>query len=99
VRQPDYLRCHRLSAGDEFPCLAAHLYQIYGNASTLVGYFTRPDGSLHEITRVKSLQQPAGFGGILIPSAAAGSQRTRRQHNESAESRCSTRPWPTATHP
>src|SRR6201997_2743933 len=30
----------------------AYLYQIYGNASTLVGYATRPDGSLDEITRV-----------------------------------------------
>jgi NAD(P)-dependent dehydrogenase (short-subunit alcohol dehydrogenase family) len=31
----------------------AHLYQIYGNASTLVGYATRPHGSLDEVARVK----------------------------------------------
>src|SRR5512146_223008 len=30
----------------------AYLYQIYGNASKLVGYGARPDGSLEEITRV-----------------------------------------------
>ena len=29
-----------------------YLYQIYGNASKLVGYETQPDGSLHEITNV-----------------------------------------------
>jgi 6-phosphogluconolactonase (cycloisomerase 2 family) len=28
------------------------LYQIYGNASKLVGYATRPDGSLEEVTNV-----------------------------------------------
>jgi len=31
----------------------AYLYQIYGNASKLVGYATQPDGSLMEITSVK----------------------------------------------
>ena len=43
----------------------AHLYQIYGNASTLVGYATRPDGSLHEITRVKiPYNSPQGLAGF-----------------------------------
>ena len=28
----------------------AFLYQIYGNASKLVGYATHPDGSLSEVT-------------------------------------------------
>src|ERR1700751_2808494 len=30
----------------------AYLYQIYGNASKLVGYATKPDGSLEEVTSV-----------------------------------------------
>jgi 6-phosphogluconolactonase (cycloisomerase 2 family) len=30
-----------------------HLYQIYGNAEKLVGYATRPDGSLEEVTSVQ----------------------------------------------
>jgi 6-phosphogluconolactonase (cycloisomerase 2 family) len=43
----------------------AYLYQIYGNASTLVGYATRPDGSLHEITRVKiPYNSPQGLAGF-----------------------------------
>ncbi len=43
----------------------ASLYQIYGNASTLVGYATRPDGSLHEITRVKiPYNSPQGLSGF-----------------------------------
>jgi 6-phosphogluconolactonase (cycloisomerase 2 family) len=42
-----------------------YLYQIYGNASTLVGYATRPDGSLHEITRVKiPYNSPQGLAGF-----------------------------------
>jgi len=43
----------------------AYLYQIYGNASKLVGYATQPDGSLKEITSAKipynSAQGLAGF--------------------------------------
>ena len=43
----------------------AYLYQIYGNASTLVGYATRPDGSLDEITRVKiPYNSPQGLAGF-----------------------------------
>jgi 6-phosphogluconolactonase (cycloisomerase 2 family) len=43
----------------------AYLYQIYGNASTLVGYATRSDGSLHEITRVKiPYNSPQGLAGF-----------------------------------
>ena len=43
----------------------AYFYQIYGNASTLVGYATRPDGSLHEITRVKiPYNSPQGLAGF-----------------------------------
>jgi hypothetical protein len=41
------------------------LYEIYGNASTLVGYATRPDGSLDAVARMKipynSSQGLAGF--------------------------------------
>lgn len=43
----------------------AFLYQLYGNASKLVGYATRPDGSLEEITSAaiphNSSQGLAGF--------------------------------------
>ena len=43
----------------------AYLYQLYGNASKLVGYRTQPDGSLEEITSVaipyNSSQGLAGF--------------------------------------
>jgi 6-phosphogluconolactonase (cycloisomerase 2 family) len=43
----------------------AHLYQIYGNASKLVGYATRPDGSLDEITSVKiPYNSPQGLAGF-----------------------------------
>jgi 6-phosphogluconolactonase (cycloisomerase 2 family) len=43
----------------------AYLYQIYGNASTLVGYATRPDGSLHEVARVKiPYNSPQGLAGF-----------------------------------
>jgi hypothetical protein len=43
----------------------AHLYQIYGNASKLVGYATQPDGSLHEITSVKiPYNSPQGLAGF-----------------------------------
>jgi 6-phosphogluconolactonase (cycloisomerase 2 family) len=43
----------------------AYLYQIYGNASKLVGYATRPDGSLNEITSVKiPYNSPQGLAGF-----------------------------------
>ena len=43
----------------------AYLYQIYGNASKLVGYATQPDGSLKEITSVKiPFNSPQGLAGF-----------------------------------
>jgi 6-phosphogluconolactonase (cycloisomerase 2 family) len=43
----------------------AYLYQIYGNASKLAGYATRPDGSLHEITSAKiPYNSPQGLAGF-----------------------------------
>jgi hypothetical protein len=43
----------------------AYLYQIYGNASKLVGYATQPDGSLKEITNVKiPYNSPQGLAGF-----------------------------------
>jgi 6-phosphogluconolactonase (cycloisomerase 2 family) len=43
----------------------AHLYQIYGNASKLVGYATKPDGSLEEVTRVTiPYNSPQGLAGF-----------------------------------
>jgi 6-phosphogluconolactonase (cycloisomerase 2 family) len=43
----------------------ACLYQIYGNASKLVGYATRPDGSLEQITSVKiPYNSPQGLAGF-----------------------------------
>ncbi|MEI9985549.1 MAG: hypothetical protein WDN69_21575 [Aliidongia sp.] len=45
----------------------AYLYQIYGNASKLVGYATQPDGSLVEITSVKiPYNSPQGPRRLLI---------------------------------
>jgi 6-phosphogluconolactonase (cycloisomerase 2 family) len=42
-----------------------YLYQIYGNASKLVGYVTRSDGSLEEITSVKiPYNSPEGLAGF-----------------------------------
>jgi len=41
------------------------LYQIYGNASKLVGYATQPDGSLKEVTSVKiPYNSPQGLAGF-----------------------------------
>jgi 6-phosphogluconolactonase (cycloisomerase 2 family) len=41
------------------------LYQIYGNASKLVGYATQPDGSLKEVTTVKiPYNSPQGLAGF-----------------------------------
>ena len=43
----------------------AYLYQIYGNASKLVGYATKPDGSLEEITSMKiPYNSPQGLAGF-----------------------------------
>ena len=43
----------------------AFLYQIYGNASKLVGYATRPDGSLEEVTSVAiPYNCPEGLAGF-----------------------------------
>jgi hypothetical protein len=43
----------------------AYLYQIYGNASKLVGYATQPDGSLNEITSVRiPYNSPQGLAGF-----------------------------------
>jgi 6-phosphogluconolactonase (cycloisomerase 2 family) len=43
----------------------AHLYQIYGNASRLVGYATQPDGSLEEVTSVTiPYNSPEGLAGF-----------------------------------
>jgi len=43
----------------------AHLYQIYGNASKLVGYATQSDGSLSEITSAKiPYNSPQGLAGF-----------------------------------
>src|SRR3954447_5794773 len=41
------------------------LYQIYGNASALIGYSVGPDGALTEITRAKiPYNSPQGLAGI-----------------------------------
>jgi hypothetical protein len=43
----------------------AYLYQIYGNASKLVGYAIQPDGSLSEITSVRiPYNSPQGLAGF-----------------------------------
>ncbi len=43
----------------------AYLYQIYANASKLVGYATQPDGSLEEITSVQiPYNSPQGLAGF-----------------------------------
>src|ERR1700741_5503518 len=43
----------------------AFLYQIYGNASKLVGYATKPDGSLEEVTSVAiPYNSPGGLTGF-----------------------------------
>jgi 6-phosphogluconolactonase (cycloisomerase 2 family) len=43
----------------------AHIYQIYGNASKLVGYAVEPDGSLEEITSaVIPYNSPQGLAGF-----------------------------------
>jgi 6-phosphogluconolactonase (cycloisomerase 2 family) len=43
----------------------AYLYQIYGNASKLVGYAVQPDGSLNEVASVKiPYNGPQGLAGF-----------------------------------
>jgi hypothetical protein len=43
----------------------AYLYQIYGNASRLVGYTIKPDGSLEEVTSVAiPYNSPEGLAGF-----------------------------------
>ncbi|MFY1690971.1 hypothetical protein [Plantactinospora sp. WMMB782] len=43
----------------------AYLYQIYGNAASLVGYAVQPDGSLDEVTRVGiPYNSPQGLAGV-----------------------------------
>ncbi len=43
----------------------AYFYQIYGNASKLVGYAVRPDGALDEITSVRiPYNSPEGLAGF-----------------------------------
>jgi 6-phosphogluconolactonase (cycloisomerase 2 family) len=43
----------------------AYFYQIYGNASKLVGYATKPDGSLEEVTSVAiPYNSPEGLAGF-----------------------------------
>jgi len=43
----------------------AYLYQIYGNASKLEGYATKPDGSLEEVTSVTiPYNSPEGLAGF-----------------------------------
>jgi 6-phosphogluconolactonase (cycloisomerase 2 family) len=43
----------------------AYLYQIFGNASKLVGYATRPDGSLDEVTSATiPYNSPQGLAGF-----------------------------------
>jgi hypothetical protein len=44
---------------------SAYLYQIYGNASKLVGYAVQPDGSLDEITSARiPYNSPQGLAGF-----------------------------------
>jgi hypothetical protein len=41
------------------------LYQIYGNASKLIGYATQPNGSLKEVTSVQiPYNSPQGLAGF-----------------------------------
>jgi hypothetical protein len=43
----------------------AYLYQIYGNASKLIGYAVQPDGSLDEITSADiPYNSPQGLAGF-----------------------------------
>jgi len=43
----------------------SYLYQIYGNASKLIGYAIQPDGSLEEITSATiPYNSPQGLAGF-----------------------------------
>ena len=43
----------------------AYVYEIYGNASKLVGYAIKPDGSLEEVTSVAiPNNSPEGLAGF-----------------------------------
>jgi hypothetical protein len=43
----------------------AYLYQIYANASKLIGYATQPDGSLDEVTAATiPYNSPQGLAGF-----------------------------------
>ena len=45
----------------------AYLYQIYGNASKLVGYAVQPDGSVDEITSTSiPYNSPEGLMGFCV---------------------------------
>ncbi|WP_021592555.1 beta-propeller fold lactonase family protein [Actinomadura welshii] len=52
--------------GDNWLCpTGAYLYQLYPNASKLVGYAVRPDGALDEVTSVTTpYQSPQGLTGF-----------------------------------
>src|SRR5215510_5673349 len=60
--------CGDISSGPSDNWLSpdgAYLYQIYGNASKLVGYATKPDGSLEEVTSVAiPYNSPEGLAGF-----------------------------------
>lgn len=53
-------------AGDNWLCpTGAYLYQLYPNASKLIGYAVRPDGALDEVTSVAiPYQSPQGLIGF-----------------------------------
>ena len=56
----------------------AYLYQIYGNASKLVGYATHPDGSLNEIVACRSrttARRACRDSEALKPEASTGASR------------------------
>jgi 6-phosphogluconolactonase (cycloisomerase 2 family) len=60
--------CGDISSGPSDNWLSpdgAYLYQIYGNASKLVGYATKPDGALEEVTGVAiPYNSPEGLAGF-----------------------------------
>ena len=60
--------CGDISSGPSDNWLSpdgSYLYQIYGNASKLVGYATKPDGALEEVTGVAiPYNSPEGLAGF-----------------------------------